>query len=97
MAKQKYNVLMACGAGFLDVEYKPTEEDQTFPFRVLCNEGELRRPLHKDGKRARCLDCKCKRKAKRKQDMFFTEEDKQLKRRPTGISVTCHISEIEEL
>lgn len=93
--RQKYNVLMACGAGFFGVKCVPSEEDQTFPFMTWVNDGTLSRPpKHEDGKPARCLECKCRRKAKRKQDMFFKDSDTT---RPTGISVCCFVDKIEEV
>ena len=91
---KKYNVLMACGAGFFDVSKKPNAEDRTFPFRVWVNDGTLVRwPEYEDGKNPACLECKCRRKAKRKEDMFFKESDTT---RPTGISVCCFVDKIED-
>ena len=90
----KFNVLMECGAGFRGVSQAP--EDNKMPFRVFDSDG-ARRPIHENGDKANCLDCKCRRKAKRKQDKYYIKADKKLHRAPTGISICCHFTKIEKL
>jgi len=96
--EQKYNVVMACGAKFRGMGCKfPIEGGEKL---VVYNNEE---PVHHhatfdDGKEAHCtFGCPTKRKGKRKQDKFFTSEDKNQHRVPTGVIVVCMPVENEKL
>lgn len=91
MAKKKrYNVVMACGAKFRDMHCKfPIDGGEKLV--VYSNEDPVaHHATFGDGKYADCTPgCPAKRKGKRKQDRFFTAEDKKEHRVPTGVMVVC--------
>lgn len=90
-------IVFACGRRYTEVPQEAIS--QVSVGTKLCvwnNESSPKMPEPKD---ISCLGCPCKRKAKRKQDMFFHKDDKDPKtdkphRAPTGIVVQCAIAEL---
>lgn len=51
----------------------------------------MMRPQNENSTPKNCLNCLCKRASGREDISFYTEEDKQLDRRPTGKAVYCKV------
>lgn len=91
---KKYDIFFSCGFG-----YRGAKEVRPIGTRILvnANDGSVKNPPKDEhGKIANCYDCPCKRKAKRKEDMFFSEADHMRGSRPTGRYWTCAIAHTVE-
>ncbi|HDY87682.1 MAG TPA: hypothetical protein ENH82_06125 [bacterium] len=91
-------IIFACGRGYTEVPQKAIDKVNVgTKLAVWKNEDPPKTPQPQD--EISCLGCPCKRKAKRKQDMFFRREDIDPKtdeaiKRPSGIVVVCAIAEL---
>ncbi len=85
---KKWDLFFHCGAIIKNCITK-------FPFdkkEKLCVYDNFRggkRPRNEDGGQPQCCNCPCKRASKSKKEMYFTDDDKKLHRRPNGVYVTC--------
>jgi hypothetical protein len=95
MCDKLYNIRFACEAEIRHVkEPAPVGERIT----VFANDRQsMMRPQKENGSTANCLRCPCIKKSGRRSITFFTEEDRQLSRRPTGQAVFCKVISFREL
>lgn len=88
--EKTYDVFMACGFGFRDVIEKA---DIGTRLLVNTNDGSVKGvPKGDDGSTAKCWNCSVIRKAKMKEQMFFSEADKIRGSRPTGKMWSCVVA-----
>lgn len=76
MAKKKPTgeIIFACGKKYTEVSQKVIDQIHVGEkFCVWKNEGDTRSPEPRA--EISCLGCPCKRRAKRKEDMFFHKND----------------------
>jgi hypothetical protein len=91
MKKMKYDVVFHCGAKITDVK-----EIVPVGTKIGVYEGKedtFRKPVLDNGHHPFCISCPCKRKARRRKNMFYTAEDVRSHRRPTGIKIECAVAE----
>ena len=98
MEKCTGEIIFACGRKYTEVPQKAIDKIAVgTKLSVWKNEDPPKTP--QPGREISCLGCPCKRKAKRKQDMFYRKEDLDPKtdeaiKRPSGIIVVCAITEL---
>lgn len=93
-------IIFACGNRYTEVPQKAIS--QLFvgeKMLVYKNEDFSNYPKAKGPRQHTCFSCPCKRKAKRKEDMFFHRDDidpktDQPHRSPTGVAIVCAVAEL---
>lgn len=91
-------IIFACGKKYTEVPQKALNSVSVgVKMAVWKNEDFGKGP--QPTMEISCLGCPCKRRAKRKEDMFFRREDIDPKtdeaiHRPSGIVVQCAIAEL---
>ena len=91
-------IIFACGRRYTEVPEKAINKVSVGTKLCVWNNESHPKTPQPYGEIS-CLGCPCKRKAKRKQDMFFHKDDIDPKtdephRTPTGIVVQCAIAEL---
>lgn len=98
MTEHNGQIIFACGRRYTEVPQTVIKQISVGDkLSVWNNETHPQAPQPHD--EISCLGCPCKRKAKRKEDMFYRKEDidpetdKAIKS-PSGICVVCAVTEI---
>ena len=86
------DVIMTCGKSFQGVDTEHAVVGEALV--VYSSEGDCDSPKIK-GEWISCLGCPKKRKSKRQEIKFFTDDDIKNNSRPTGVKVYCNVVKIE--
>ncbi len=94
-------IIFACGRKYTEVPQKVINELKVGLKMCVYDNGESHKNCP-DPWNPHCLECPCKRKAKRKKDRCFRREDRAGGRKngkpiktPTGIFIKCAIAELK--
>lgn len=99
MSKDTGEMIFACGRRYTEVPQKCIDEISVGDKLLVWDNEDFNNPPKPNSVDKSCLACPCKRKAKRKRDMFYHRDDLDshgaAKRRPTGIKIQCAIAELK--
>ena len=98
--KDTGEIIFACGRRYVEVSQSNIDQVNVGDrLRVWATEDSPQNPEPSSFEQS-CLSCPCRRKAKRKEDMFYEKGDIDPKtdracRRPSGKSFSCVIAELK--
>ena len=93
-------IIYACGKRYTEVPQNVIDK-LAVGMEMCVYKNEDKQNIPQPAKEISCFSCPCKRRAKRKKDMFYRKVDIDPKtdraiHRPSGIVITCAVAELKD-